>query len=105
MPLVGCGPRFTVSAPAGRHPLAEMVVESYIPFTTHMEENRGRLQVVSGACTALSVSRRAIPCRAVPCRTVRCHLLRVPVAVILFPPGPTTDRPHQNHADDLLCNW
>ncbi len=48
--LTGYAPCLPLSARAGRHPLAEMVVESYIPFSTHMQEDRGRLQVVSGAC-------------------------------------------------------
>ncbi|GLC72308.1 MutS protein msh5 [Pleodorina starrii] len=32
----------------GRHPLAETVVDTYIPFTTHMRPHSGRLQVVTG---------------------------------------------------------
>lgn len=30
---------------AGRHPLTEMVVDSYIPNDTHMSESEGRAQV------------------------------------------------------------
>ncbi|GLI68660.1 hypothetical protein VaNZ11_013136, partial [Volvox africanus] len=47
-----CRPQLTtdneLSIVNGRHPLAETVVETYIPFTTIMHQDRGRLQVVTG---------------------------------------------------------
>ncbi|EFJ43102.1 hypothetical protein VOLCADRAFT_43462, partial [Volvox carteri f. nagariensis] len=47
-----CRPQLTtdnvLSIVNGRHPLAETVVDTYIPFTTTMHQDSGRLQVVTG---------------------------------------------------------
>jgi hypothetical protein len=41
-------PPFPRRISPGRHPLAETVVERYIPFTSTMSTDRGRLQIITG---------------------------------------------------------
>ena len=39
----------------GRHPLAELVVDTFIPNSTSMSVGRGRVQVITGQCSSASI--------------------------------------------------
>lgn len=54
----------------GRHPLTEMIVDAFIPNDTHMNEDQGRIQVITGKCFFDGVEKKYFKVRMLQGRAV-----------------------------------